>query len=142
MPRNIILKAIPSGIAVQSAMLRRTITSSVSAAAIPKTIVITCPGDYRIRFTLDGPGTQSVVAFVQRNGTQVGPRYIYGGNGQTTFVDDIGGWSKGDLCEISVVNSAAGVGGISGFAVQGSYSNGSGVPIPAGKVTVDTNVTT
>ena len=120
-------------------MVRRTAAGS-AAAQIVKAIAVTFGGDYRVRFTLDGPGTQSLIAFIRRSGTQVGPRYTYGGNGQQTFVDDLGGWSKGDVCELFVENTAAGIGGVSGFALQGSYSNGSGVSIPAGKVTVDANI--
>lgn len=141
MPRNRILLVAPSGIVVQSARTLRAVASATASLTKSKEIVITAAGTYRIELALamsaGGTGTE---AQVFRNGVAHGSLHLAaGGATRTLFVDILGGWAKGDLCQVYAKGGGGGDGKLDDFAILGSW-NQSEIPVPAGKVTVDTAV--
>ena len=136
-----ILQAVPSEIEVQSARIERT-TAVGGVLTKSKAIAITFGGAYRIKFTmrLTWAADKYAHATIYRNGAAIGTPHTLAAAGPVTYVENIGGWSKGDTCELWCRNSTAGyVAYLSGFVLGAEYSNGSGVPIPKGLVLTDTD---
>ena len=138
--RNSMLQAVPSSVVVSSAMTARGITV-VATLTKSKEIVITFPGNYLIKFVLNGSATNlGIDGRIYKNGIAFGTLRTTNARGEE-FSETLGPWDRGDLCQLYVAyNAGAGTQSVSGFRIMGSYNNDSGIPIPAGKVTVDTAV--
>ena len=139
------LVAVPSNIEVQAARVLRTIADTVgSTYVVLKAIEITVPGTYRIKFTTLKTTTAGAAWKAQIFNTAIAvgtERRWVNGDAATTWVEDIGGWKKGDLCELRVAEGevSAGTGEVAGFALYAEYQYAP-VPIPAGAIPTDANV--
>ena len=138
--RQAILQAVPGPITVQSAMTGRTVAEATTTLSLVKAVTCTFPGTYRFRFHMSMGGAGEAQAQIYRNGSAVGI-VRKKASGTLEVVEEYGGWSKGDSFQLYGASGGAGLGTLtlSGFQVLGSY-NISDMPIPAGKVTTDANV--
>ena len=144
--------ATPSDREVQSARTSRTVAAATTTYTLAKGIAITVPGDYRIKFTLNSPSsaTYGLYGLLYRsrggNSSPIGSeRLVLTVTTDiivsTTFVENIGGWEEGDICQLYCKSSHATLGGgkDSGFALCAEYAYVYSA-IPYGKVLTDTNI--
>mgnify|MGYP001577036667 CR=1 FL=1 len=135
-----ILQAVPSSTEVQSARTVRTVAAATQTYTKSKEIRITFDGGYRIRFDLKSNGTSALLGQIYRNGSAIGTERSTIATTLVSYIEDIGGWEKDDLCQVYVKHlSGGGAGEVSGFVIGAEYAYVP-PPIPAGKVDTDTNV--
>ncbi len=139
-PRRFILQVVPSNLPIRTANADRTILQATNSDTESKSIRIEFPGTYTIRFELTATSVGPIFGTIYRNGIAIGTQRSVGNSGTTAFFENIGGWEKGDACQL-FVRSTAGTGGgtVRGFGILGEQRV-IPPPVVGGDILVDTNV--
>lgn len=133
------LRVMPSSVLVQGSFGSSSTTSATAVKV--KEIVMTTPGAYQIRFVLSSALlTNGTVYYGQifKNGTAIGVQRSVTGTGAglsgTTFVEDIGGWMPGDLCQVYLTSDGTKTLAVTNFTINGERPRRPHFPIPAGTI--------
>ena len=126
-------EAVPSNRLVQSSVA--AVTTTETSATKKKEVVCTFDGTYRFKFGLKTAAiTDGANAQLYKNGVAIGIPRNTTSTDPVVYVEDIGGWKRGDLMQLYIWSTAGSqTVTATGFSIWAEIQR-VGPAIPAGKV--------